>query len=164
MSAPAGPFLIFRLEESLFALAAAEVAEILPLPILERPPGSPAVLAGFANLGGAPLAVIDLGVVLGQPAEPDPQNVYRHILRLREGGAGLLVDRVLDIAAIAETTVPAEPAESVNGVIAARLTIGGQLAGLIDASALLLEEERLRLADMADAAQARIADAAAPQA
>ena len=72
MSAPAGPFLIFRLEESLFALAAADVAEILPVPILERPQGAPTVLAGFLNLGGRPLAVVDLGVVLGQPTDPDP--------------------------------------------------------------------------------------------
>lgn len=160
MSAPAGPFLIFRLEESLFALAAAEVAEILPVPILDRPQGAPAVLAGFMNLGGEPLAVIDLGVVLGQPADVDPQNVYRHILHLK-AGLGLLVDRVLDLAAFAEAEAPAEPAESVNGVIAARLTIAGGLVNLVSAPALLLEEERQRLAEMAAAAQLRIADAQA---
>lgn len=161
MSAPAGPFLIFRLEESLFALAAADVAEILPVPILERPQGAPTVLAGFLNLGGRPLAVVDLGVVLGQPTDPDPQNVYRHILRLKRGDLGLLVDRVLDLAAFADSQTAVETAESVNGVIAARLTIAGRLVSLINAPALLLEEERQRLADMAAAAQLRIADAQA---
>lgn len=144
----------------MFALAAAEVAEILPVPILDRPQGAPAVLAGFMNLGGESLAVVDLGVVLGQPADPDPQNVYRHILRLK-AGLGLLVDRVLDLAAFAEAEAPAEAAESVNGVIAARLTIAGRLVSLVSAPALLLEEERQRLADMAAAAQLRIADAQA---
>ncbi|WP_091737343.1 chemotaxis protein CheW [Phenylobacterium immobile] len=164
MIAPTGPFLIFRLEESLFALPAAAVAEILPLAILDRPVGSPAVLAGFLNLGGEPLAVADLGALVGQAGKDDPQDVYRHILHLAEGGLGLLVDRVTDLTTTADSASAAAPAESVNGLITARLTIGGRMVSLLDPQGLLLEEERLRLAELAEAARARIADAASAQA
>jgi purine-binding chemotaxis protein CheW len=164
MIAPAGPFLIFRLEESLFALPAAAVAEILPLAELDRPAGSPAVLAGFLNLGGEPLAIAELAALLGLAVKDDSQDVYRHILRLAHGGLGLLVDRVLDLAATAEAATEADPADSVNGLIAARLTIGGRMVSLLDPQGLLLTEERLRLAELAEAARLRILDAAPAQA
>ena len=162
MSVAPGPYLTFRIGPSVFALPACEVAEILPLAELDRPAGSPAILAGFLNLGGAPLPVVELAAVLDVGAQADPQDVYRHILKLEAADLGLLVDRVLDMVAEAQDAAPAAPDESVNGAVSARLTVAGELVSLLDAGALLLREEALRLEELAEAARGRIADAVSP--
>jgi purine-binding chemotaxis protein CheW len=164
MTAPDGPFILFRLDEAVFALPAAAVAEILPLPNLDRPPGSPAVLAGFMNLGGEPLAVADLAVVLDAGTEADPQDVYRHVLRLASGDLGLLVDRVTNLAVTATVAAQVDPKDSVGGAVVARLTVAGTFATLLDPARLLLAEETLRFEALADAARKRLTDVTAQEA
>lgn len=150
-------YVVIRCAGALAALPAAAVAEVLPISRLSRPVGAPKVLAGFLNLAGEALPVIDLAAVFG--AAPDGQDLYRHIVRLKpiEGRAlALLVDRVDDAAAAADGVAPLDPDQSVGGVLAANLRIGAELAPLIDLAGLLLAEEKLRLDDLAQAAQARL--------
>ena len=108
MTAPAERFALFR-SRGAWALSASGVAEVLPTAPMERPAGSPRALAGFLNVGGAPLAVIRLDVLLGGEASAG-DDLYHHIIRLSGSpGAtplGLLVERVLDVSARADGMAP----------------------------------------------------------
>lgn len=156
MTLPAETFVLLSIDGDEAALRRADVAEILPLARLERPGGAPRALAGFMNLGGRPLPVLRLGVLLGS-AEPADAGVYSHVVRLR-GEVGLLVDRVLDAAAKAEATAPVAPDESLNGCVAERLTVGGRFIPRLDAERLLLAEEAARLAEMTRTMAERLAE------
>ncbi len=71
------------------------VREILPLPRLWRPPGAPGALAGFLNLAGHAVPVVDLAILfgLGQPVT-GRQALYRHLVLLQgDHPLALLVDR-----------------------------------------------------------------------
>ena len=76
MHAPGGPararprsaYLLLDVAGTPCALPRAAVSEILPLPDLHNPPATGGWLAGFLNLGGAPIPVIDLA----RAARPAP--------------------------------------------------------------------------------------------
>lgn len=150
-----------RVRESQFALRRTDVVEILPLVRLDRPAGSPRLLAGFMNLAGRPLAVLKLDLLLGE-APSGIEDLYSHIIRLREipgrPATGLLVDRVLDAAVKAEGATPVRAEDSLNGCIAETLKIGERFVPRLAIEHLFLAEEIARLADMADAVAARLAD------
>jgi purine-binding chemotaxis protein CheW len=154
-------YVLFDLGEASLALAGDAVAEILPLTNLERPPGAPTILAGFMNLGGAPLPIIAAARLFAPGEGADPAgDLYAHVLRLKpvHGRAlGLLVDRVTDVAATADGAAPIAETESLDGLFAENLLFGGRIAPRIDLDRLLLKEEALRIAALAEAAQARLA-------
>jgi purine-binding chemotaxis protein CheW len=162
-------FLLLALAGQRCALPRAAVRELLPLPLLSRPPGLPPVLAGFANLGGEPLPVLHAARLLGLAAlapEQGQDALYRHIVVLELGGtrAGLLVDRVLDLlAAPAGSLRPVPPDRTLNGCVAAGLpdpggTEAGGLLPVLDPARLLLAEERAVLQGLTEAARARASE------
>lgn len=62
-------FLLFQLGSDRYALAASQVAEVLPLVALKALPGAPRGVAGLLDYRGDPVPVIDLGALaLGTPA------------------------------------------------------------------------------------------------
>ena len=64
-------FLIFRLDDDRYALAASEVAEVLPMVRLKRFPKAPPAVAGALDYHGAPVPVVDLcALMLGRAARP----------------------------------------------------------------------------------------------
>lgn len=152
---------LVRIDDGEAAMSRQDVAEILPLARLDRPPSAPRVLAGFLNLGGVPLPVLRLGVLLGG-AVPENDDLYSHIVRLKptdeRPSVGLLVERVLDAAVQPDTADPVAPDESLNGVIAARLSINGRFIPGLDTARLLVAEETARLAEMTTAMTQRIAE------
>src|ERR1700761_53170 len=60
-------FLTFRLEGRRYAVAVADVEEVIRLPAIARVPQSPLGLLGLANLRGAVLPVASGRGLLGQP-------------------------------------------------------------------------------------------------
>lgn len=159
-------YLLFRLGTRRCALARAAVREVLPLPRLWRPPGLPKPLAGFLNLGGAPVPVLDLVRLFGlaTTAEAD-QALYRHILLIRGATpVGLLVDRVLDLLRLpAERLRPVPPEASLNGCAVAEIEMPDGFVHLLAADRLLLAQEAAQLAALQDGMAARLAEwAAAP--
>lgn len=151
-------YAVFKVGEAALALSHAAVAEILPLTELERPPGAPPILAGFMNLGGVPLAIVDAARLFA-PETSATYRLYAHVLRLRpvEGRAlGLLVDRVTDVAVAADGSAPIDPQESLDGLFAENLVFGAQITPRIDLGRLLLKEEALRLDALTRTAQARL--------
>ncbi len=73
--------------------------EILPLPRLWRPPGAPASLAGFLNLAGEAVAVLDLAALLGLSA-PAGRGLYRHLVVCAAPRIALMVERVTDLVTV----------------------------------------------------------------
>ena len=57
--------LLLNIAGTTCALPRAEIREILPLPRLHAPPAAGGPLAGFLNLAGEPVPVIDLAVLFG---------------------------------------------------------------------------------------------------
>lgn len=148
------------------ALPRRAVREVLPLPRLWRPPGAPAALAGFLNLAGSAVPVLDLTILfgLGRPATATARAaLYRHLLLLHgETPLALMVDRVADMVRVAPDRVrPIADAATLNGCVAAEIRIGERLVHGLAVDRILFAEEEARLAAQTREAQARLAEWAA---
>lgn len=160
---PENRYVLFRSAQSGWAIPFDRVAEVLPVARLERPQGSPRALAGFMNLGGAPLPVVRLAVLFGAE-EASSDDVYHHVIRLTGGEShapiGLLVERVTDVDARTGEIVPLDGDQSVNDAVAGHLMIDGTPTPLLDCDRILLIEERGRIEELGALASARLAEAA----
>lgn len=167
--AGATAYLVVDVAGTACAVPGAAVDEILPLPRLWRPPGGPAALAGFFDLGGQAVPVLDLAVLFGlaRPADEDgsmPRRmVYRHLL-LMAGPMplALLVDRAADLVRVPpEAVTPVLDGATLNGCVAHEIRLGERLLHGLSPERILLAEERARLDAQTRAAQARLAEWAA---
>lgn len=160
-----GPAVLFAAGGGAFALPHTAVRALLPLPRLDAPPGLPPPLAGFLNLGGEAVPVLDLARLLD--AAPGAPHPYRHLVLLAEGRLALLVDRALDVLPAGLPLRPVEPGRSLNGLVTGALEVEGVTAHLLDPGRLLLAEEAAVLGALTIQARARLArwaarDAAPP--
>jgi purine-binding chemotaxis protein CheW len=153
-------YLLLALAGLRLALPREALRALLPLPRLARPPGLPPVVAGFADLGAAPLPVLHADRLLGLDTvapEEDRDGLYRHIVVL-DGPVGLLVDRALDLLALpAGSRRPVDPSRTLHGCVAATLPTPRGPAHLLDPARLLLARERAELEQLAEAARQRAA-------
>ncbi len=151
------PIVIFSVAGRRMALPATRVRECLPLPRLDRRPGTPPALAGFFLLGGATMAVIDLAVLLGLRAPgkmPETDPLYRPVLRL--DALTLLVDRLEQVRRPDGADDEAEADRWQNQCVSRHLRAGGPVA-LLDPDRLLLLDEQARLAALTEDAARRFA-------
>ncbi|WP_210530863.1 chemotaxis protein CheW [Rubellimicrobium arenae] len=99
-----GPVVTFGLGDSLFALPVALVQEILDPRPVSRLPNAPAHLLGVIDVRGASVAVIDLRILLGEPARADEPDTRIMVLQIPKSGDALLValrvDRVIEVAGL----------------------------------------------------------------
>lgn len=155
--------MLFSSGGAVLALPQSAVRALLPLPRLDSPPGLPAPLAGFLNLGGAAVPVVTLSTLLGLPAgEPHP---YRHLILLGAASPGevvaLLVDRAADVLPAGLPLRPVEEAASLGGVVAGAVelpaTAGGGTAHLLAPERLLMAREAAILGALTGQAQDRLA-------
>ncbi len=157
-AAPDGAYLLLDVAGTPCALPRAAAGEILPLPDLFRPPSCGAWLAGFLNLGGDAVPVVDLAQLLGlRDAAPEP-GLHAHIVLGRDRALAYLVDRVTDLVTVAADAFrPVDPARSLNGCVAAAIARGDRLVHALDPARLLSAEERMRIEAATRAAAARLA-------
>lgn len=104
-----GSHLVGRVGERVVALELPLVRQVLPMLTVDPCPGGPAALLGFANLGGAPVAVLAVRALFGLPA-PDPLEAVDHRLVVCARGGhdvALLVD---DVAGLATPSALRSPA------------------------------------------------------
>ncbi|SHJ80079.1 purine-binding chemotaxis protein CheW [Roseomonas rosea] len=157
--ATAGALVLFAMGNVVCALPREAVRALLPLPRLDAPPGLPAPLSGFLNLGGTAVPVLEPARLLGlAPGEPHP---YRHLILLeRDGLAGpvaLLVDRVADVVPPGLPLRPAEEGLSLGDVVAGAVEFEGRNLHLLDPGRLLLAQEAAILDALSRQAQERLA-------
>jgi len=160
-------FLILDVAGVPCALARAAVSEVLPLPDLHSPPMAGGPLAGFLDLGGAPVAVIDLARLLGLPMRDGAQadDPYRHLVLAAGEAIAFLVDRVDDLVVVADAEIrPVAEARTLNGCVTAEIGLRDRMVHLLDPARLLAAEERQRLDDLTRAAAERLAAFEAPPA
>jgi purine-binding chemotaxis protein CheW len=157
------PFVIFAVASMVCALAAGAVREVLPRPHLGHPPGLPAPLVGFLDLGRQAVPVLSLHRLFRLPAAEGSlaDTFYQHLViiegMLPDQPVALLVDRVLNVARLPRTEIrPVAASNSVNGCVEAEIEQDGRLIHLLSASRLLLAEEQARLADISRAARERV--------
>lgn len=131
---------------------------MLPLPHLHRPPAGVAWLAGFLNLGGTPVPVVDLARLFGlRGAGAAGDDPYRHLVVAAGGATAFLVDRVVDLIRVeAEAVRPVSGGQTLNGCVAAEIAWGDRLVHVLALRDLLSAEERDRLAAFAQTARARL--------
>lgn len=156
-------YLLFELAGLACALACEHVREILPLPALGQPPARPPVIEGVIALGGQAIPLLRLDRLLGLPQSAF--SAYQHVLlmRGREPPFALLVDRVTEIARIAETRVlRLDEEDSYNGCVTAEIRIDGQPIHGLCLERLLTAEERNRLAAFQAQEEERLREFASP--
>ncbi|WP_336487244.1 chemotaxis protein CheW [Methylobacterium nigriterrae] len=140
------------------ALPRAAVSEILPLPTLFRPPAVGPLLAGFLNLGGAAVPVVDLARLFGLREEPVEPGPYAHLVLGADRTTAYLVDRVSDLVTVEARAIgPVSGAETLNGCVEAEISLGERLVHALSPARILTAEERGRLDALARAAQERLA-------
>ena len=102
-------FLTFLLNDSLYALPAGEVAEVIRTPAVARMPQAPAALIGIANLRGSVLPLVSLRCLLGQKETRDEGP--RSIVLGGKSPAALAVDAVEALVTVAAKRVETRQAE-----------------------------------------------------
>ena len=118
-----------RMGRERYAVPIENVLEVAELGLLSALPGAGAAVLGVRNLRGQVLPVFDLARVLAIAADPARPRV---VVAEHEGRlAGLAVDEVTDVAALAGAAEPAE-AEYLSGAILE----DGQLVGILDVERL----------------------------
>lgn len=92
-----GPLLLARLDRLLTGFVAREVLELVRMVALSDPVEPRRELAGFVNVRGQAVPVIDLRCLLElPPVEADPEQALV-ILQAERGRVAVIVDEVLDI-------------------------------------------------------------------
>jgi purine-binding chemotaxis protein CheW len=151
------PLLLFHLGGQAYGLPLEDVLEIVPLAELSRPPGLPALLAGFLNLGGKALPVLRLDRLFGLPELVPGLYTPLVILRSTSHPLALLVETVSRIVTIsADAVVPVPAGESFNDCALGMVTLDGHVVLLLSAERLLLDKEQQCLAELQDREQARL--------
>jgi purine-binding chemotaxis protein CheW len=122
-------FLRVGVADESYALPVDEVLEVADFAGVAHVPGAAAAVLGVRNLRGAVLPVVDLATVLGLP-----RSAPARIVVIDQAGrtAGLAVDSVIGVEALADATEPAE-SPHVSGATLA----DGALVGMLDVGSVL---------------------------
>lgn len=149
---------VFRMEQSLFAVELEAVQEIALMARLSTPPGLPPILAGFLTVGRRPIPVVRLHRLLD--VTESACGLYTPILLFRERNgvsAGWIVDRVMQILSLPRAELLPVPADRCfqNCAIATFLSNGTNVT-LLSPDRLLLEQERQSMLTFQGIEQARL--------
>jgi purine-binding chemotaxis protein CheW len=138
--AAASHFLMFSLADGQFGFRLDNVTKIVRVPRLSQMPLGPRSLLGLANLHGVVLPVVGLRRLLGLP-EVSVDDAMRVIVIDRGAPVGFLVDRIVNLAAVASDRVENDDAGA--GGIDPDL-LDGTIKGAEGASTIkILNPERL---------------------
>ena len=112
------------------------VFEVRPMPALARVPGGAPWLLGVGNANGRLLTVNDLAALAGVDAEPETE---RQLVVIEQAGhlRGFTVDEVCGVAHYADAPAAAEAPPGLARMLAGTARRGDELAGVLDANALL---------------------------
>ena len=97
MEAARRKLLLISLQDSVVAISAAPVQEVLPAAPYARIPGAPACVAGVVNRRGRMLTVVDLGVALEQAPTAEGGEHRVVVVSWADREIGLAVRDVLQI-------------------------------------------------------------------
>jgi len=129
-------FLIFSLQDSLYALNLAEVAEVADLPMMSPIPLAPEYYAGVFSFHGDIVAAMKLSLFLGLTECRQPGKIV--VLRQEEASLAFLVDSIIRIVSEDEISFSAPPD---SGFSASTLTFFACAAIQLDLKKLICKAE-----------------------
>lgn len=130
-------FLIFSLQDSLYALNLAQVAEVGDPPQLWPIPLAPSCYTGALNFHGDILAVMNLALFLGLPGSGTPGKII--VLHREVASLAFLVDTVVRI--VSEDEIDSFSAPPDNDFAAATLSMYAGEAIQLDLETLVRKAE-----------------------
>lgn len=137
-------FVIFHLQEEMFAVALSEVQEIIRMPEIVRVPLSPPALEGLANLRGTVLPIVNLRDTFGF-AQVMHDDATRVVVLDQGHPIGLVVDRMANVVTVdadrierADTIRATVDTDLLTGMIKGRA--GESMVMILDASQLVHRE------------------------
>lgn len=134
---------ILRFAGARYAVDMASVAEVVPVPVLTRVPGSPNWLSGVVNWRGRVLPVVDLRPLVGAALSPLPTSARLVVLAEDDIEVGIVADMVPGLLNCNPHDLDPVPATIATG-------IAPLVRGVVDVEgpvALLATEAVLRLRD-----------------
>lgn len=147
-TADGDPYLAFRVAGARYAIALAEVGEVIVPPALTPVPGAPAAVAGIGMLRNDPLLFVSATALFDVPGHAAGAALVIGDDSLR---AGLLVDAIDGVERIDPTRV--RPLDIASGDFSAIAhDDSGRITTLTTGARLLSDERRRQLAPMAPAA------------
>jgi purine-binding chemotaxis protein CheW len=153
-----GRYLIFLLADRMYAVPVEAVKEIVPMAELAQTAGAPSFLAGFLDVGGELIAVVSLRRLFKLPDRPRELYTPLVILNAASQRIALEVDAVQQIADITEEhAVVLGDGYALNDFALAAARLEGNTVLLLSPDRLFLEEERRRVAELAQMARDRLA-------
>lgn len=106
-------YITFRLGDELFAIAVADVREVLDLSIITRVPTAPPYMRGVVNVRGSAIPVVDLRLKFGLASAADTVNTRIVVLELDLDGertiVGGIADSVHDVIELEPTQIDEPP-------------------------------------------------------
>jgi purine-binding chemotaxis protein CheW len=154
-----GRYLIFHLADRTYAVPTRCVEEIVPMAELFPVPGAPSFLAGFLDVGGQLVAVISMRRLFGMPDHKPELYTPLLILKALPRQVALEIDGVTRIVEIDDDDlIPVTEGSSLNICASAVVRLDGDTIVLLSPERILLEEERKRLAELAESTRQRLAE------
>ena len=130
----------FKLRDSLYALDAAIVLEVIRVAEISPVPHAPAEVIGVINLRGRIVTLIDIGLILGfAPASISSQSRI-FIVEDRGEYTGLLADQVSEVTEVADPDLQVPPANIPQEQLKfcrSVYRVSGRVVLLLDTTALL---------------------------
>ena len=150
--------LVFEIAGDAFAVPLDAVGEILPLPLLSRPPGIPSLLEGFLNLGGQAIPVLNALRLFHLESRPPGPHAHLIVLKKMTGTPlAILADRTAGTEEVSvESVMPVGRNHSFNDCLEGDARVGKQNVHILSVEKLLLEEERRRIAELQAMEQERL--------
>ena len=148
---------VFQVADQQYAVAAGDVAEIVPMAELHHPPGCPRVLAGFLDLGGDLIPVVRMHHLFGLP-EVEPE-LWTPLLILHDHGRRLAlwvdgVNRTLPVDDAAMLPLPSQHVN--NDCVVGVVRDGHESLSLLSPQRLLIAEENRVVAELRHMVQQRL--------
>jgi chemotaxis signal transduction protein len=149
--------LLFQMAGKRLSMPLAAVRCVVPLPLLQRPLGTPYFVEGFFDFQGTPVAAVRLDELLEFGHEE--LGFYSPLIMLagddREFALHVAkVDAVVEVEAA--RIQPIADDETLNACVVGRISDGGETLYLLSPSQLLLAVERQRIAAHAQMWQQRL--------
>lgn len=105
------PWVVFELDDELFALPVTDVREVVRVDSLSRVPHAPFPVRGLTTLRGQVLVVLDLRQRLGLAEGPITAASRLLVVRSRGRAFGLLVDRVAEVERLLPSAMTDPPSD-----------------------------------------------------
>jgi purine-binding chemotaxis protein CheW len=154
-----GRYLLLHLADRTYAVPTLCIEEILPMAEVTPVPGAPPFLTGFLDVGGELAAVVSMRRLFGMP--PRDWDLYTPLVLLKAAPQPIAmeVDEVTCIVDIDDDhLIPVADGYALNDCASALARVDGRAVVLLSPERMLLEQERRRVAELAESVRRRAAE------